>query len=110
MKLHRRRWDEVEQLLARFRLQNDLLDRLPGRISGGELQRFAILRSLLLDPVFLFADEATSRLDPVSQKEVVDVLLEVARDTGLGVLLVTHDHALAEKISRRTVTLAQRHA
>ncbi|WP_163269229.1 ABC transporter ATP-binding protein [Chelativorans alearense] len=108
VKLHRRRWDEVETLLARFQLQNALLDRLPGQISGGELQRFAILRALLLDPVFLFADEATSRLDPVSQKEVVDVLLEVARDTGLGVLLVTHDRALAEKISTRTVMLARR--
>jgi peptide/nickel transport system ATP-binding protein len=105
-KLHQRQWSDVEKLLVRLRLQNDLLDRLPSQISGGELQRFAIVRVLLLDPVFLFADEATSRLDPVSQKEVIDFLIQTVRETGLGVLLVTHDRALAERISTRTIDLA----
>ncbi|TIP71242.1 MAG: ABC transporter ATP-binding protein, partial [Mesorhizobium sp.] len=63
-------------------------------------------RALLLDPVFLFADEATSRLDPVSQKEVIDFLVQTVRETGLGILLVTHDQALAERISTRTINLA----
>ncbi|MNT46695.1 Oligopeptide transport ATP-binding protein OppF [compost metagenome] len=70
------------------------------------MQRFAMLRALLLDPVFLFADEATSRLDPVSQKQVIEFLLELVRDNGLGVLLVTHDRYLAERISTRVVDLA----
>lgn len=102
---HGRKWCEVEALLARLRLQESLLDRLPDQISGGELQRVALLRALLLDPVFLFADEATSRLDPVSQKEVIAFLLELVRDNGLGVLLVTHDRYLAERISTRIVAL-----
>jgi peptide/nickel transport system ATP-binding protein len=106
VKLHRREWGEVEKLLQRLRLRDGLLDRLPGQISGGELQRFAILRALLLDPVFLFADETTSRLDPVSQKEVIELLLEIVQETGLGILLVTHDHALAERISTRMLRLA----
>lgn len=105
-RLHRQPWDRVERLMARLRLQDGLLDRLPGEVSGGELQRFALLRALLLDPVFLFADEATSRLDPVSQQEVVELLLEVVAETGLGVLLVTHDLALAEKLSTRMLRLA----
>ncbi|WP_026614847.1 ABC transporter ATP-binding protein [Ensifer aridi] len=105
VRLHGRTWIEVERLLARLRLQGNLLDRLPNQISGGELQRFAILRALLLDPVFLFADEATSRLDPLSQKEVIDFLLEIVRETGLAVLLVTHDRHLAERISSRIVDL-----
>lgn len=92
-------------MLARLRLAPRLLDRLPGQISGGELQRFALARALLLDPVFLFADEPTSRLDPVSQQEVTELLLEIVRDTGLGVLLVTHDLALAERISNRVLRL-----
>lgn len=104
-RLHTRPWCEVETLLARLRLQQSLLDRLPDQISGGELQRFALLRSLLLDPVFLFADEATSRLDPVSQKEVTELLVELARDNGLAVLLVTHDRYLAERVSTRTIDL-----
>lgn len=53
----------VFDLLRRQRLQPGLLDRRPTEISGGELQRLALLRVLLLDPVFLFADEPTSRLD-----------------------------------------------
>ncbi|WP_051248431.1 ABC transporter ATP-binding protein [Inquilinus limosus] len=105
-RLHRQPWDRVERLMARLRLSDGLLDRLPGQVSGGELQRFALLRTLLLDPVFLFADEATSRLDPVSQQEVVELLLEVVAETGLGVLLVTHDLALAEKLSTRVLRLA----
>lgn len=106
-KLHKRDWSEVRSLLERLRLNEALLDRLPGEVSGGELQRFAILRSLLVDPVFLFADEATSRLDPVSQQEVVGFLLEIVRETRLAVLLVTHDLALAEKISDRIVRLTR---
>lgn len=104
-RLHGRAWAEVEKLLGRLRLPVKLLDRLPAQISGGELQRFAILRALLLDPVFLFADEATSRLDPVSQKDVVDLLKEIVADTGLAVLMVTHDQALAEKVSTRVIRL-----
>lgn len=104
-RLHKRPWTDVRKLLDRLRLPGKLLDRLPAQISGGELQRFAILRALLLDPVFLFADEATSRLDPVSQKEVMDLLKEIVEETGLAVLMVTHDRALAEKVSNRVVSL-----
>jgi peptide/nickel transport system ATP-binding protein len=108
VKLRRREWSEVERLLARLRLRGSLLDRLPSQISGGELQRFALLRALLLEPVFLFADEATSRLDPVGQKEVIEFLLEIVQETGLAVFLVTHDQALAERISTRMLHLAGR--
>ncbi|MEQ9607825.1 MAG: ATP-binding cassette domain-containing protein [Kiloniellaceae bacterium] len=106
-RLHRLSWHQVERLLARLKLPQTLLDRLPGQISGGELQRLAILRALLLKPAFLFADEATSRLDPLSQKEVIDLLLEIVGESGLAILLVTHDHALAEKVASRTVVLGQ---
>lgn len=103
-------WSELaivsNKLLERLRLQKELLDRRPSQISGGELQRFAIARALLLDPVFLFADETTSRLDPVSQKEVIDLLLEIVRETKLGILLVTHDHALAERTCTRILKVA----
>lgn len=100
-------WDDVERLLVRLKLPHALLDRLPGQISGGELQRLAILRALLLKPAFLFADEATSRLDPLSQKEVIDLLLEIVGEAGLAILLVTHDAALAEKVASKTVVLGQ---
>ena len=92
---HRARWSEADRLLAAFRVPTDLLDRRPDQVSGGELQRVALARALLVDPVFLFADEATSRLDPVTQKDVFDLLRSVVAERGLGVLMVTHDRDLA---------------
>jgi peptide/nickel transport system ATP-binding protein len=105
LKLHGLAWARVEAAMERFGLARELLDRRPGEVSGGELQRFAILRALLLDPVFLFADEATSRLDPVSQKEIFAILLEAVRERGLGLLMVTHEAALAERVASRIVRL-----
>ncbi|ACP22064.1 putative ATPase component of various ABC-type transport system (plasmid) [Sinorhizobium fredii NGR234] len=105
VRLHAKEWTAVKGLLDRLRLPEILLDRLPGHLSGGELQRFALLRALLLNPAFLFADEATSRLDPVSQKEVISFLQEIVRETGLAVLLVTHDRDIAEKLSARVINL-----
>lgn len=104
-RLHGKDWAEIEALCGRLRLQDVLLDRLPGQVSGGELQRFALLRALLLDPAFLFADEATSRLDPVSQQDVITFLQEIVEETKLAVLLVTHDRDLAGKVSTRLIDL-----
>jgi peptide/nickel transport system ATP-binding protein len=101
MKLHGRPWAALEALMSRLKLQDALLDRLPSEISGGELQRFAIARALLMEPVLLFADEATSRLDPLSQKEVVSFLMEVVQERRLGLLFVTHDLDLAAGIATR---------
>lgn len=108
-RLHGKDWGEIEALCGRLRLPDALLDRLPGQVSGGELQRFALLRTLLLDPAFLFADEATSRLDPVSQQDVMTFLQEIIEETGLAVLLVTHDRDLAEKVSTRLIKLGGAH-
>lgn len=105
LKLHGLAWSRIDAAMERFGLPRDLLDRRPGEVSGGELQRFAILRALLLDPAFLFADEATSRLDPVSQKEIFAILLEAVRERGLGLLMVTHEAALAERLASRILRL-----
>lgn len=105
LELHELAWSQAEAAMVRFGLARELLDRRPNEVSGGELQRFAILRALLLDPVFLFADEATSRLDPVSQKEVFAILLEAVRERGLGLLMVTHEAALAERLASRILRL-----
>ena len=105
LKLHGLDWTQAEASMERFGLGRELLDRRPNEVSGGELQRFAILRALLLDPVFLFADEATSRLDPVSQKDVFTILIHAVRERGLGLLMVTHEAALAERLAQGILTL-----
>ncbi len=98
-------WRRANDLLDRMRVGRDLLERLPGEVSGGELQRIALARALLVDPVFLFADEATSRLDPITQQEVMDLLRGVVADHGLAVLMVTHDRALAAGMASRRLAL-----
>ena len=95
----------INKMLDDLGLDHGLLDRRPDGISGGELQRFAIARALLLEPALLFADEATSRLDPVSQKRVIDLLVAQVRERNLALMLVTHDHVLAHKIADHVIDL-----
>lgn len=87
-------------------LDAGLLNRLPHEVSGGELQRFALLRLMLLQPAFIFADEPTSRLDPITQRNTMRVLCETAAEQGCSVLLVSHDADLARTSSQRHVTIS----
>jgi ABC-type glutathione transport system ATPase component len=86
-------------------LDAGLLTRLPHEVSGGELQRFALLRILLLQPAFIFADEPSSRLDPITQRNTMQVLCESAAQSGCSVLLVSHDTNLARNCSQRQLNL-----
>jgi ABC-type lipoprotein export system ATPase subunit len=66
-------------------------EQTPESLSGGELQRVAIARALVGEPRLILADEPTGNLDSVRSREIVELLHEVARERGAGVLLVTHD-------------------
>ena len=88
------RQGEIETLLDRLGLDADLLARRPDAVSGGELQRMALLRVLLRNPSFIFADEPTSRLDPITQARVIALLTETTERDGVALMLVSHDAAL----------------
>lgn len=107
-KLHRVDWQRMERLQQQLRLSPDLLDRLPGQVSGGELQRIALMRALMVDPVFLFADEPTSRLDLITQQEVVEMLGKVVREEELALLIVSHDGDLLARFCDHVVELDDR--
>jgi peptide/nickel transport system ATP-binding protein len=81
-------------LMARLGLSETLLDRRPEAVSGGELQRLSILRAFLRRPALIFADEPTSRLDPITQARVIGMLGEIAGTEGTAIVLVSHDTAL----------------
>ena len=104
-KLHKASWQTVIELLQRLGVGMDLLERKPDAVSGGELQRVAIARALIVKPKLLLADEPTSRLDPITQKQTMKLLAEVTNESDTAVLLVTHDHVLAQKWTDEILSL-----
>ncbi len=105
-RLHSFSAHDIRLWMDRLRLQEELLERLPAQISGGELQRFALLRVLLLEPVFLFADEPTSRLDLITQQEVMEILVHMARERDCALLLVSHHTEMVTRVADRVHQLA----
>ena len=95
----------VTALLERLRVSPDLLARRPGEVSGGEAQRLALARLLAVQPAFLVADEPASRLDMPAQAETFQLLRGIANDSGLAVLLITHDAAAAAAIADERLDL-----
>ena len=104
-KLHSVPWQLVMDMLEQLKISGNLLERKPGSISGGELQRLAIARALMVKPKLLLADEPTSRLDPLTQKLTMRLLAEGAAQSKTAILLVTHDSVLAQKWTDRVVQL-----
>lgn len=105
VKLHNINADNIEPLMQRLNLSWSLLERSAKNVSGGELQRFSILRALLLEPVFLFADEPTSRLDPFIAKEITELLINLAREQKCVLLIVSHDPVLIKKCCDQVIDL-----
>ncbi len=102
--LHRRRKDAEEQamrLLQRVGVARQA-DKLPAGLSGGQKQRVAIARALAMEPKVLLFDEPTSALDPESVKEVLDVMIELAKG-GTTMVVVTHEMGFARRVASRVV-------
>jgi glutamate/aspartate transport system ATP-binding protein len=108
------------QVLARSRDESvdrglKLLDRVglrehaakfPGQLSGGQQQRVAIARALAMDPIAMLFDEPTSALDPEMITEVLDVMVELARE-GMTMIVVSHEMGFARKVAHRVVFMDQ---
>jgi len=90
----------AETILALVGLQ-ERLGHKPGELSGGEQQRVAVARALVLEPKVLLADEPTGNLDTKTGESVFDLLLELNRIKGVTLVVVTHNLKLAEKLSRQ---------
>jgi general L-amino acid transport system ATP-binding protein len=92
--------------LERVRIAEQAL-KFPGQLSGGQQQRVASARSLCMDPKVMLFDEPTSALDPEMVKEVLDVMVTLAEDTGMTMLVVTHEMGFARKVADRVIFMDQ---
>ena len=106
-RLHGVDWSVITGLLDRLSVNHGLLNRRPASVSGGELQRIALVRALCVSPQVLLADEPTSRLDPITQRETMDVIAEVAAERNIAVLLVTHTKEIADRWAERHLRLSE---
>jgi glutamate/aspartate transport system ATP-binding protein len=76
--------------------------KFPGQLSGGQQQRVAIARALSMDPICMLFDEPTSALDPEMINEVLDVMVELAKE-GMTMMVVTHEMGFARKVANRVI-------
>lgn len=77
-------------------------DKFPGQLSGGQQQRVAIARALSMDPIVMLFDEPTSALDPEMVGEVLDVMVNLAKE-GMTMMVVTHEMGFARKVANRVI-------
>lgn len=97
--------EEAEKLLERVGLADRMTD-YPRQLSGGQKQRVAIVRALLMHPEILLLDEITAALDPEMVREVLQVVLELARE-GMTMIIVTHEMEFARAVADRVLFMDQ---
>ena len=93
------------QMLTRVKIPEQA-HKYPGQLSGGQQQRVAIARALAMQPKVMLFDEPTSALDPEMIKEVLDVMVELARG-GMTMIVVTHEMGFARAVANRVVFMAE---
>lgn len=95
-------------MLDRFGIEKAWLDRFPRELSGGELQRFCVARALMSGAKYLICDEISTMLDVITQSQIWNVVLSEAEKRNMGIIVVTHNMHLADRIATGTINLAEK--
>lgn len=97
----------TERIVCGLGIEKDWCGRYPGELSGGELQRFCIARALGEGTKFLIADEISTMLDLITQSQIWNFLLEELQERNIGLIVVSHDTELMNRVCTRSVNLAE---
>jgi ABC-type glutathione transport system ATPase component len=95
----------VAEMLDRVRLPKNVLERYPSEFSGGQRQRIAIARALVRRPRLIICDEPVSALDLTTQATILDLFIELQRDTGVSYLFVSHDLGVVRRVCHRVAVM-----
>lgn len=95
------------ELIRKLGIEEAWMERYPRELSGGELQRFCVARALALPTKFIIADEMSTMLDVITAAQIWSVILEEVKKRQLGLIIVTHNQALAERVCTRMVNLEE---
>lgn len=98
-------WNPDEATLKALGIELEWLNRWPNELSGGELQRFCVARALGPNTRYLIADEMTTMLDAITQAQIWHVVLDIARKQNLGVLVVSHEQSLINRLCSRVIDI-----
>ena len=96
---------KVAEVLNIVGLDENVLDRYPHQFSGGQRQRLCLARAIVMEPEILIADEAVSALDVTVQGQVLELLADIKRRTGVAILFITHDLRVAAQISDKIIVM-----
>lgn len=94
-----------EEIMNRLGIEKDWLERYPRELSGGELQRFCVARSLFVGTQMLLADEISTMLDVITQAQIWNFLIEETETRNIGMVVVSHNRELLKKVCTGIVEL-----
>ncbi len=95
-----------QDVLEEFGIEMAWLERFPRELSGGELQRFCVARALMSGADYLICDEISTMLDVITQAQIWNIVLREAEKRNMGIIAVTHNRHLAERIATRRIDLS----
>ncbi|HVY04293.1 MAG TPA: ABC transporter ATP-binding protein, partial [Caulobacterales bacterium] len=102
---HSAREERVREVMAQVGISEDLINRYPHELSGGQNQRVGVARAIVLKPRLVVCDEAVSALDVSIQAQIVRLLIELQKELGLAYIFISHDLAVVREMSHRLLVL-----
>ena len=98
-------YEVSDEMIEAMGIKKEWLKRWPSELSGGELQRFCVLRALTPQTKFLIADEMTTMLDAITQAQIWQVVIKYCKDNGIGLIVISHDKDLVARVCDRVINL-----